>query len=134
VQAPKVAARAELLNEWPLAVERHPQASDHRGIACRACRAWAAHVQCFHFDTHEALAAHLAAFLTAYNFTKRLKALRWRTPFQAICDAWARDPTPFKVDPHHLLPGPHTWPLGYTAARIVRQCATLRRYCWRIRR
>jgi hypothetical protein len=39
-------------------------------------------VQRFHYDTHDALAAHLAAFLTAYNFAKHLKALRWRTPFK----------------------------------------------------
>ena len=36
------------------------------------------------------------------------KALRWRTPFQAICDAWTKDPSGFKINPHHLIPGPHT--------------------------
>src|SRR5215217_7394839 len=36
------------------------------------------------------------------HFAKHLKALRWRTPFHAICDAW----TIFKIDPHHLIPGP----------------------------
>jgi transposase InsO family protein len=65
-------------------------------------------VRRFHYDTHAGLAAHLAAFLTAYNFAKHLKALRWRTPFQAICDAWTRDPSPFKINPHHLIPGPYT--------------------------
>ena len=65
-------------------------------------------VKAFHYDTRESLAAHVAAFVTAYNFAKHLKALRWRTPFQAICDAYARDPTPFKVNPHHLIPGPYS--------------------------
>ena len=32
-------------------------------------------------------------------------ALRWRTPFQAICDAWRRDPSAFKITPHHPHPG-----------------------------
>jgi hypothetical protein len=27
---------------------------------------------------------------------------------QAICDAWGKDPAPFKIDPHHLIPGPNT--------------------------
>src|SRR5215213_9893308 len=36
-----------------------------------------------------------------------LEALRWRTPFQAVCDAWIKDPTIFKCDPHHLIPGPN---------------------------
>jgi len=54
------------------------------------------------------LRAHVQAFLSAYNFAKHLNALRWRTPFQAVCDAWAMDPAIFKIDPHHLIPGPHT--------------------------
>jgi transposase InsO family protein len=64
-------------------------------------------VKAFHYDSLESLSAHLQAFVTAYNFAKHLKALRWRTPFQAICDAWTRDPAPFRINPHHLTPGPH---------------------------
>src|SRR3954451_4304194 len=29
-------------------------------------------------------------FVMAYNFGKHLKRLQWRTPFQAICEAWAK--------------------------------------------
>ena len=65
-------------------------------------------VRSFHHETSEGLAAHLQAFVTAYNFARHLKALRWKTPFQAILDAWSRDPAGFKVDPHHLIPGPNT--------------------------
>jgi hypothetical protein len=33
-----------------------------------------------------------------------------RSPFdiQAVCDAWKADPSAFKINPHHLIPGPHT--------------------------
>jgi transposase InsO family protein len=65
-------------------------------------------VKAFHYPDLEALQAHVLAFVTAYNFAKHLNALRWRTPFQAVCDAWKADPSPFKIDPHHLIPGPHT--------------------------
>ena len=65
-------------------------------------------VTAFHYPDPEALKAHVLAFVTAYNFAKHLKALRWRTPFQAICDAWQADPSAFKIEPHHLIPGPHT--------------------------
>ena len=65
-------------------------------------------VKAFHYETLVSLEAHLRAFLSAYNFAKHLKALRWRTPFQAGCDAWKADPTPFKINPHHFIPGPHT--------------------------
>lgn len=37
-----------------------------------------------------------------------LKALRWRTPFQVICETWTKDPSVFEINPHHLIPGPHT--------------------------
>jgi transposase InsO family protein len=65
-------------------------------------------IKAFHYPGLEALKAHVLAFVTAYNFAKHLKALQWRTPFQAICDAWAKDPAIFKINPHHLIPGPHT--------------------------
>src|SRR3954451_20065906 len=65
-------------------------------------------IKAFHYPDLEALRAHVLAFVAAYNFAKHLKALRWRTPFQAICDAWKGDPSIFKIDPHHLIPGPHT--------------------------
>jgi hypothetical protein len=64
-------------------------------------------VKVFHYPDLESLKAHVLAFVTAYNFGKHLKRLRWRTPFQAICEAWANDPTPFKINPHHLIPGPY---------------------------
>src|SRR3712207_3529206 len=47
-------------------------------------------VKAFHYPDLEALQAHVRAFVTAHNFAKHLKALRWRTPFQAVCDAWRR--------------------------------------------
>ena len=65
-------------------------------------------VKAFHCPDLDGLKAHVLAFVRAYNFAKHLKALRWRTPFQAICDAWAKDTSIFKINPHHLFPGPHT--------------------------
>ena len=65
-------------------------------------------IKAFHYPGLEALKAHVLAFVTAYNFAKHLKALRWRTPFQAVCDAWQADPSAFKVNPHHLIPGPYS--------------------------
>ena len=62
----------------------------------------------FHHPGLEALEAHVLAFVAAYDSAKRLKALRWRTPFHAVCDAWATDPAIFRLNPHHLIPGPHT--------------------------
>ena len=65
-------------------------------------------VKAFHYPDLGSLKAHVLAFVTAYNFAKHLKALWWRTPFQAVRDAWIKDPSIFEMDPHHLTPGPHT--------------------------
>ena len=65
-------------------------------------------VKAFYYETAEALSAHVLAFVAAYNFGRHLKALRWRTPWEAVRDAWARNPAPFKVHPHHLIPGSYT--------------------------
>ena len=65
-------------------------------------------VKTFHYPDLDALKAHVLAFVRAYNFAKHLKALRWRIPFQAVLGAWTKDPSIFRIDPRHLIPGPHT--------------------------
>ena len=65
-------------------------------------------IKAFYYPGLEALKAHVLAIVQAYNFAKHLKALRWRTPFQAIYDARAKDRSKFKINPHHLMPGPNT--------------------------
>ncbi len=55
-----------------------------------------------------ALKAHVLAFVSAYDFAKHLEALRCRSAFQAICEAWAKEPAICRINPHHLIPGPNT--------------------------
>jgi integrase-like protein len=54
-------------------------------------------VRAFHYDDLESLKAHVLGLLTAYNFAKHLKALKWKTPFQSSCDAWKSNPSAFKI-------------------------------------
>lgn len=61
-----------------------------------------------HYQNHRQLEDHLAAFLDAYNFAKRLKTLRGLTPYEAICKAWADEPDRFRLDPIHLTSGLNT--------------------------
>ena len=65
-------------------------------------------VKVFHDPDLGALQAHVLAFVRAYHVAKHLKALRWRTPFQAVLDAWTKDPSIFTINPHHLIPRPNT--------------------------
>ncbi|WP_419952120.1 IS481 family transposase [Methylobacterium sp.] len=65
-------------------------------------------VKRYHYDSHDQLRDHLAAFLEAYNFARRLKTLRGLTPYEATCRAWADDPSRFRYDPTHLTSGLNT--------------------------
>ena len=62
-------------------------------------------VKALHYRDLESLKAQILAFVSAYNFAKHLKAIRWKTPFEAICQAWIKTPDIFNLDPCHLHPG-----------------------------
>ena len=56
-------------------------------------------------SNHVQLERHLADFINAYNFAKRLKTLKGLTPYEFICKAWAPQPQLFNADPLHQMPG-----------------------------
>ena len=65
-------------------------------------------VRRFYYETHESLRVHLATFLDAYNFAKRLKSLRGLTPFERICQLWTEQPQRFRLNPIHHMAGLNT--------------------------
>ncbi len=62
----------------------------------------------YYYDTHQQLGDHLATFLMAYNFAKRLKTLKGLTPYEYICQQWQQQPERFLFDPSHLTLGLYT--------------------------
>ncbi len=62
-------------------------------------------VKRFHYETHDQLRTHLADFLAAYNFARRLKTLSGLTPYEYICKIWTSEPDRFILDPIHQMPG-----------------------------
>jgi transposase InsO family protein len=62
-------------------------------------------VKRFYYETHDQLHSHLADFVRAYNFAKRLKALKGLTPYEYICKTWTKEPERFTLDPLHQMPG-----------------------------
>jgi transposase InsO family protein len=62
-------------------------------------------VRRYHYDSHDQLREHLAAFLAAYNFAKRLKTLRGLTPHEYICKRWTENPDQFRLNPFHHTAG-----------------------------
>ena len=65
-------------------------------------------VKRFHYDDHEQLRQHLADFIDAYNFGRRLKMLKGLTPYEFICKQWTSEPKRFRIDPIHQMPGLNT--------------------------
>ena len=61
-------------------------------------------VKRFHYDTHDELRSHLADFVSAYNFAKRLKTLKGLTPYEYICRAWTKEPERFTLNPLQQMP------------------------------
>ncbi len=45
-------------------------------------------VKRFHDDNHDQLRTHLADFMAAYNFARRLKTLSGLTPYDCVCKVW----------------------------------------------
>jgi len=62
-------------------------------------------VKRFHYETYDQLRGHLADFVNAYNFGRRLKTLKGLTPYEAICKTWTTEPGRFTLDPVHQMPG-----------------------------
>ncbi len=45
-------------------------------------------VKSFHYASIQELRRHVSDWLIAYNFAKQLKALKFRTPYEAIEELW----------------------------------------------
>lgn len=65
-------------------------------------------VKRYYYDNHNQLRHHLADFIDAYNYARRLKTLKGLTPYEYICKIWTDEPDRFKLDPIHQFPGLNT--------------------------
>ena len=98
-------ACADLDIEHRLTKPRHPWTNGQVERMNRTIKD--ATVKRFHYDSHDQLRQHLADFVAAYNFARRLKTLRGLTPYEAICKAWTEERFRFMHDPHQQIPGPN---------------------------
>src|SRR3954454_15063516 len=65
-------------------------------------------VKRYHYDDHDQLRRHLADFVAAYNFARRLKTLKGLTPFEFVSKCWTSEPDRFKLNPLHQMQGLNT--------------------------
>jgi transposase InsO family protein len=62
-------------------------------------------VKRFHYDSHRQFEAHLADFINAYNYGRRLKTLKGLTPYEYVCKVSTIEPNRFRLDPIQQMPG-----------------------------
>ena len=65
-------------------------------------------VRRYHYESHDQLRQHLADFVDAYNFGRRLKTLKGLTPFEFITKCWTSEQNRFKLNPLQQMPGLNT--------------------------
>jgi hypothetical protein len=65
-------------------------------------------VKRYHYDDHAQLERHLADFVAAYNFGRRLKNLKGLMPYEFICKRWTIEPEKFNLNPLQQMPGLNT--------------------------
>ncbi|GGK47387.1 hypothetical protein GCM10011322_38100 [Salinarimonas ramus] len=96
-------ACAQLDIEHRLTKPRHPWTNGQVERMNRTIKD--ATVKRFHYDDHDQLRRHLADFVAAYNYGRRLKTLKGLTPYEFICKQWSAEPGRFRLDPLHQMPG-----------------------------
>ena len=97
------AACADLDIEHRLTKPRHPWTNGQVERMNRTIKD--ATVKRFHYASHDQLRQHLADFVAAYNFSRRLKTLKGLTPYEFICKQWTSEPERFRLNPLHQMPG-----------------------------
>lgn len=65
-------------------------------------------VKRFHYEDHDQLRRHLADFISAYNFARRLKTLKGLTPYEFIRKIWTNEPKRFRSEPNQQMTGLNT--------------------------
>ena len=102
------AACADLDIEHRLTKPRHPWTNGQVERMNRTIKD--ATVKRFHYASHDQLRQHLADFVAAYNFGRRLKTLKGLTPYEFICKLDGRaskvhpQPAPPNAGTKHLAP------------------------------
>src|SRR6202020_555256 len=80
-------------------------------------------VKRYFYETHDQLRTHLADFVTAYNFARRLKTLKGLTPYEYICKLWTKEPARFRLNPLQQMLGLNIQWLVPTRARVQKLAA-----------
>ena len=73
-------------------------------------------VKRFRHENHDQLKTHLADFMAAYNFVRRLKTISGLEPYEYICKIWTSEPDRFILNSIPQMPGPKNQSKGVKPA------------------
>jgi transposase InsO family protein len=59
----------------------------------------------YHYDSPQQLKAHLMTFLLYYNHQKKLKSLKFISPYDKLIQIYQQQPELFKINPYHKIMG-----------------------------
>lgn len=69
-------------------------------------------VKTCHYDDLESLKTTSRPLSPHTTSPTPSKSCDGERPYQVVCKAWTKNPAIFKIDLHHLIPGPHNWCAG----------------------
>ncbi len=93
--------RAQAHQAEPYVDERLEPAAAKAGVERMNRTIKEATVKRFHYKSHDQLRTHLADFMAAYNFARRLKTLSGLTPYEYIAKIWTSELGRFIVNSIH---------------------------------
>ena len=59
----------------------------------------------YFYETIKELKEHMMAFLLYYNHQRKLKALKYQSPYDILLKECGQNPNSFKQDPNHMILG-----------------------------
>jgi transposase-like protein len=62
----------------------------------------------YHYDSPEQLKTHLMTFLLYYNLQKKLKSLKFISPYDKLIQTYHENPSLFRYNPNHKIMGLNT--------------------------
>ena len=86
---------------------RHPWTNGQVEVTNRILKKYT--TKAYYYEDLEELKKHMMTFVLYYNHQRKLKSLKYYTPFDIIRNEFDRDPSNFNYNPNHMLLGLNTY-------------------------
>ena len=81
---------------------RHPWTNGQVEVTNRILKKYT--TKAYLYEDLKELKKHMMSFVLYYNHQRKLKSLKYQTPFDIVCNAFEIEPVNFKQNPNHMLP------------------------------